>query len=55
VFNLAGVGRSLFEAISGRDYVVIQGFTLLIAFGYVMINLVVDISYGLLDPRIRLQ
>jgi peptide/nickel transport system permease protein len=55
VFNLAGVGRSLFEAISGRDYVVIQGFTLMIAFGYVMINLVVDISYGLLDPRIRLQ
>ena len=55
VFNLSGVGRSLFEAISGRDYVVIQGFTLMIAFGYVMINLVVDISYGLLDPRIRLQ
>jgi peptide/nickel transport system permease protein len=55
VFNLAGVGRSLFEAISGRDYVVIQGFTLLIAVGYVLINLAVDISYGLLDPRIRLQ
>ncbi|MGZ8571791.1 MAG: ABC transporter permease [Actinomycetota bacterium] len=55
VFNLAGVGRSLFEAISGRDYVVIQGFTLLIAVGYVMINLVVDISYGFLDPRIRPQ
>lgn len=55
VFNLAGVGRSLFEAISGRDYVVIQGFTLLIAVGYVMINLVVDVSYGFLDPRIRPQ
>ncbi len=55
VFNLAGVGRSLFEAISGRDYVVIQGFTLLIAVGYVLINLIVDISYGFLDPRIRLQ
>jgi peptide/nickel transport system permease protein len=53
VFNLAGVGRSLFEAISGRDYVVIQGFTLLIAVGYVLINLIVDVSYGLLDPRIR--
>lgn len=53
VFNLAGVGRSLFEAISGRDYVVIQGFTLLIAVTYVTINLIVDVSYGLLDPRIR--
>jgi peptide/nickel transport system permease protein len=53
VFNLAGVGRSLFEAISGRDYVVIQGFTLLIAVSYVLINLLVDVSYGFLDPRIR--
>jgi peptide/nickel transport system permease protein len=53
VFNLAGVGRSLFEAISGRDYVVIQGFTLLIAVVYVIVNLIVDISYGFLDPRIR--
>ena len=53
VFNLAGVGRTLFEAISGRDYVVIQGFTLFIAFIYVMVNLLVDISYGFLDPRIR--
>jgi peptide/nickel transport system permease protein len=53
VFNLAGVGRSLFEAISGRDYVVIQGFTLLIAVIYVAVNFVVDVSYGFLDPRIR--
>jgi len=53
VFNLAGVGRSLFEAITGRDYVVIQGFTLLIAIIYVVVNLAVDISYGFLDPRVR--
>jgi peptide/nickel transport system permease protein len=53
VFNLAGVGRSLYEAITGRDYVVIQGFTLLIAVIYVVINLAVDISYGFLDPRVR--
>jgi peptide/nickel transport system permease protein len=53
VFNLAGVGRTLFEAIGGRDYVVIQGFTLFIAFIYVTINLLVDVSYGFLDPRIR--
>jgi len=55
VFNLAGVGRSVFEAITGRDYVVIQGFTLVIAFIYVGVNLVVDISYTYLDPRVRLQ
>jgi peptide/nickel transport system permease protein len=53
VFNLAGVGRTMFEAITGRDYVVIQGFTLLIAVTYVLVNLVVDVSYGYLDPRIR--
>jgi peptide/nickel transport system permease protein len=53
VFNLAGVGRTLYEAITGRDYVVIQGFTLVIAVIYVVVNLAVDISYGLLDPRIR--
>ena len=53
VFNLAGVGRTMYEAITGRDYVVIQGFTLLIAIVYVTVNLIVDISYGLLDPRVR--
>jgi peptide/nickel transport system permease protein len=53
VFNLAGVGRTVFEAITGRDYVVIQGFTLIIAVTYVAVNLIVDVSYGYLDPRIR--
>jgi peptide/nickel transport system permease protein len=55
IFNLAGVGRTLFEAITGRDYVVIQAFTLFVAVGYVVVNLVVDISYAWLDPRIRLS
>jgi peptide/nickel transport system permease protein len=55
VFNLAGIGRTLFEAITGRDYVVIQGFTLIIAFTYVLTNLIVDISYGYLDPRVRMR
>jgi len=55
IFGLAGVGRSLFEAITARDYPVIQGFTLVIAFSYVLINLLVDISYAFLDPRIRLE
>ena len=53
VFNLAGVGRSLVEAITGRDYVVIQGFTLIIAVIYLVANLIVDVSYGYLDPRVR--
>ena len=55
IFNLTGVGRTLFEAITGRDYVVIQGFTLVIAIIYLVVNLVVDVSYGFLDPRVRLR
>lgn len=55
VFGLAGVGRILFEAITARDYPIIQAFTLVIAVGYVVINLIVDLSYTYLDPRIRLK
>ncbi len=55
VFNLAGVGRALFDAITGRDYPVVQGFTVVIALGYVVVNLIVDLSYGYLDPRIRVK
>lgn len=55
VFNLAGVGRSLFEAITARDYAVVQGFTVVIASVYVLVNLLVDLSYAYLDPRIRLE
>jgi peptide/nickel transport system permease protein len=55
IFGLAGVGRMLYEGITARDYPVIQGFTLVIAFGYVAVNLVVDLSYAFFDPRIRLE
>jgi peptide/nickel transport system permease protein len=55
IFNLTGLGRTLFDAIIGRDYIVIQGFTLVIAIGYVVANLLVDVSYAFLDPRIRLS
>ena len=55
VFSLAGVGRSLYEAITARDYPIIQGFTVVIALGYILVNLVVDLSYAFLDPRIRLD
>lgn len=54
IFNLAGVGRAVTEAIGARDYAVIQGFTLVIAIGFVVVNLLVDLSYAYLDPRVRL-
>jgi peptide/nickel transport system permease protein len=53
IFGLTGVGRTLYDAITSRDYVVIQGFTLIIAVGFVLINLIVDLSYAFLDPRVR--
>ena len=55
VFGLAGVGRMLVEAIYARDYPIIQTFTVMIAVAYMLINLIVDISYGFLDPRVRLE
>jgi peptide/nickel transport system permease protein len=55
IFNLVGVGRTLFDAIQARDYTIVQAFTLIIAVGYVVINLIVDILYAFLDPRIRLS
>ena len=55
IFRLPGVGSALFEAIASRDYIVVQAFTLVTALIYVTINLVVDISYAYLDPRIRLR
>ena len=54
VFNLAGVGKTVFDAIEARDYAVIQGFTLIIAIGFLGVNLLVDILYGYLDPRVKL-
>lgn len=55
VFNLAGIGRALYDAITGRDYAIVQGFTVVVAAGYVIVNLLVDLSYAYLDPRIRLE
>ena len=55
VFNLPGFGTGLVSAILARDYPVVQGFTLIIAIIFVLVNLVVDISYAYLDPRIRLE
>ena len=55
IFNLSGVGRTLFDAIQARDYTIVQAFTLVIAVIYVVVNLFVDILYVFLDPRIRLS
>ncbi|MEO8357673.1 MAG: ABC transporter permease [Chloroflexota bacterium] len=55
VFNLSGVGRILYEAITARDYGIVQAFTVVIAVFFVVLNLLVDISYAYLDPRIRLN
>lgn len=53
VFNIPGVGRLVVDAILRRDYPVIQGVVLMFAVLYVLINLLVDLSYGWFDPRIR--
>lgn len=53
IFNLSGVGKTLFDAIESRDYTVVQGFTLVIAIAFVVVNMFVDITYTYLDPRLR--
>ena len=53
VFAIPGIGRLTVDAVLARDYPTIQAIILLFSFLYVMINLVIDISYTLLDPRIR--
>lgn len=55
IFGLSGVGRILYEAITARDYAIVQGFTVVIAVFFVVLNLIVDISYAYIDPRIRLN
>jgi peptide/nickel transport system permease protein len=53
IFNVPGIGRWFFEAISTRDYTAVQAIALLTAVAVVASNLLVDISYAYLDPRIR--
>jgi peptide/nickel transport system permease protein len=53
VFNIPGLGRLTVDAVLARDYPVIQAIILLFSFVYVVINLVIDIAYSSLDPRIR--
>ena len=53
VFAIPGVGRLLVSSIFGQDYVVVQAITFVIAVIVLMVNLIIDISYGWFDPRIR--
>ncbi|MCX7912938.1 MAG: ABC transporter permease, partial [Dehalococcoidales bacterium] len=53
VFAIPGVGRLLVSSILGQDYVVVQSITFVIAMVVLITNLLVDISYGWFDPRIR--
>ena len=55
VFSWPGVGRLLIDGIYARDYPIVQGAVLLIAVTYVVINLIVDVFYKWLDPRIKLE
>lgn len=55
VFGLPGVGKFLVDSIFARDYPVVQGFTIMVAMLFVIVNLLVDISYAYIDPRIRLS
>lgn len=55
VFSRPGVGRLVVGAIQARDYPVVQGALLFLVFGFILINLMADIMYGVLDPRIRVH
>ena len=55
VFAFGGVGSAIYDALFARDYALLQGFVLMLAIMYVLVNLLVDISYGLLDPRVRVS
>lgn len=53
VFNLPGIGTQLTASIQGRDYPVVQGFVVVVATLFMAVNIIVDLSYAYLDPRIR--
>jgi len=55
IFNLPGVGRLLFDALNNRDYPMISAITLILSVFVVLSNLLVDLAYGWLDPRIHYQ
>jgi peptide/nickel transport system permease protein len=54
VFAWPGIGRMILQAVLNRDYLLVQGALLLLVVSFILINLLVDLLYGVLDPRIRL-
>ncbi len=55
IFSWPGIGKWVYDSILGRDYPIVQGVTLLIAIVFLLVNLLVDISYAILDPRISYE
>jgi len=55
IFSWPGIGKWVYDSILGRDYPIVQGVTLLIAIIFLLVNLLVDLSYALLDPRISYE
>jgi peptide/nickel transport system permease protein len=55
VFNIPGIGQLIINSVERRDYTVIQGTVLMVTVAYVLINLLVDLLYGVIDPRVRLK
>jgi peptide/nickel transport system permease protein len=53
LFTLPGVGSYLFQGVSRRDYPVVQGVTIMLTVSVILVNLIVDISYRIIDPRVR--
>lgn len=55
IFNIPGIGQLIINSVERRDFAVIQGVVLFITFIYVFLNLIIDLLYGLIDPRVRLD
>jgi len=55
IFGIPGMGTLLLDAVNQRDYPIITGVFLVVGLAVMLINLVVDLSYGLLDPRVRVR
>ena len=55
IFSWPGIGRLAVQSISARDYPLLQGCILVIALSYVIVNLLTDVVYAMVDPRVRLQ
>jgi len=55
IFGIPGMGTLLLDAVNQRDYPIITGVFLVVGLAVMVINLLVDLSYGLLDPRVRVR